>query len=331
MNVFIASIGIVALIVGVVVPIVLQAYYDSHRRYAEDVKKVKRGGWRLLVVMGLALFVLGNSFEIIPTGNTGVRTTFGQISNETVPNGLCFKIPFVQDIKRVNNKQQDVTIDSQVWGETMEKTPVYASDIVVTYQIAPEKSAWLYANVTNVNTMVDNKIVASAVKSAMVELSVDNVTNRAYIEPAVSEKLQVALDEKYGEYTIIVKTVVVNDMDFEPSYNAAINEKSIAQQNQKRQEVENQTAIAKAEADKKVAIANAEAAAESKKIAAQGEAEALLIEAEAQAEANRKLAESLTDEIIANKIAESWNGELPIVSGDSNSIIDIGSLINGNP
>jgi hypothetical protein len=51
-----------------------------------------------------------------------------------------------------------------------------------------------------------------------------------------------------------------------------------------------------------------------------------LIEAEAQAEANRKLAESITDDIINNKIIEKWDGKLPVVSGDSDTIIDFGSL-----
>lgn len=331
MNIMLIILGMLAIVAGIIVPIVLQYNAENNRRYGETPKKIKKTAWIALLLVGIVVFMLGHSFEIIPTGYTGVRTTFGQISNATVPNGLCFKIPFVQDIKQVNNKQQDKTIDAAVWGETKEKTPVYAADIVVSYQVDAEKSAWLYANVADVDSLVDGKIVASAVKSAMVELTVEAVTNRSYIEPSVASKLQEALDEKYGEYTIVVKTVVVNDMDFEESYNAAIAEKSIAAQNQQRQEIENQTAIAKAEADKQVAIANAEAAAEAKRIAAEAEAEAMLIAAEAEAEANRKLTESLTDDVINNKIIEKWDGKLPVVSSDSDTIIDFGSLTSENP
>lgn len=180
---------------------------------------------------------------------------------------------------------------------------------------------------------MDAKLVASAVKAALVEQSVETVTNRSYIEPAIVVKLQEALDEKYGEYTISVKTVVVNDMDFEESYNQAISEKSIAAQNQQRQAIENETAIARAQANKQVEIANAEAAAEAKKIAAQGEAEALLISAEAQAEANRKLAESITSDIINNKIIEKWDGKMPVVTGDTGTIIDFSTVagVTENP
>lgn len=333
MNIVLIIFGFLAILAGIIVPVALQNHENNKRRYSYDdpPKKIKRTMWTAMLIIGILLFFVGHAFEIIPTGYTGVRTTFGQISNDTVPNGLCFKVPFVQDIKQVNNKQQDTTINATVWGETKEKTPVYATDIVVSYQVAADKSAWLYANVTNVNALVDDKIVASAVKSAMVELSVETVTNRSYIEPSVMTKLQEALDEKYGEYTIVVKTVVVNDMDFEESYNAAIAQKSIAAQNQQRQEIENQTAIAKAEADKQVAIANAQAEAEAKKIRAQAEADALLIAAEAEAEANKKLTESLTDEVIQNKTIEKWDGKLPVVSGDNGNIIDIGNITGSNP
>jgi hypothetical protein len=59
MNVFISIVGIVAVIVGIIVPIVLQSIYDNHRLYAKYGIKVKWGGWRLLFVVGLILFILG--------------------------------------------------------------------------------------------------------------------------------------------------------------------------------------------------------------------------------------------------------------------------------
>lgn len=72
-----------------------------------------------------------------------------------------------------------------------------------------------------------------------------------------------------------------------------------------------------------VEISKAEAAAESAKIAAEADAEVLRIQADAEAEANKKISESLTENLI-NKIKyEKWNGEVPYVQGDSTPIIDI--------
>lgn len=306
MNFIITIIGIVLIALGVVL-------LPNKKTFAATVA----------ILIGIAATILGNSFKIIPTGYTGVRTTFGQINATVATKGWNWKIPFIEKIALVNNKQQDFTIDSKIWGETKEKTPVYATDIVITCQINENSSAWLYANVTNLKSIIDDKLVASALKSAMVELTVETVTNRSYVEPLLVDKLQMAVNEKYSENAIIIKNAVINNMDFEESYNQAIAEKSIASQNRQKQAIENETAVAKAEADKKVAIAKAEADAESKRITAEADAQAALTRAEAEAEANRKLSESLTEAIIKNKTIEKWDGNLPIVNGDSTPIVSI--------
>ena len=205
------------------------------------------------VIIVLVLAVC--SFHIIPTGYTGVKTSFGQIQETTIQSGkLNFCIPFVQSIHKVNNKQQDKHIEAQVWGEASDKTPVYAADVIVTYQVLPEKSAWLYANVSDIKNLVGDELVASAIKSAMAELGPNEVTNRTKIEPLAQQKLAESLVQKYGEDVVFVNKVVINDMNFEDAYNEAIQQKSIAQQNADKQKIENEAAIAKAEADKQVAI-----------------------------------------------------------------------------
>lgn len=262
------------------------------------------------VIIVLVLAVC--SFHIIPTGYTGVKTSFGQIQKTTIQSGkLNFCIPFVQSIHKVNNKQQDKHIETQVWGEASDKTPVYAADVIVTYQVLPEKSAWLYANVSDIKNLVGDELVASAIKSAMAELGPNEVTNRTKIEPLAQQKLAESLVQKYGEDVVFVNKVVINDMNFEDAYNEAIQQKSIAQQNADKQKIENEAAIAKAEADKQVAITNAEAEAQKTSIAA-----------EAQAEANRKLAESLSDTLIDCQKIQKWDGKLPTVSG-SNALVSI--------
>ena len=260
----------------------------------------------LLVVGVLLLLTLVFNLHIIPTGYTGVRTTFGQIQPEPVQSGkLIFTAPFAEHIYKVNNKQQDFKVSNKIWGETNDKTPVYANDVTVTYQIAADRSAWIYANVSDyTKNLLTESLVASAVKSAMVELSPADVTNRAKIEPLVLTRLNESLAGKYGADTVYICKVTIGDMDFEAAYNDAIQAKSIAAQEQARAEIQNQTAIAKAEADKRVAVLNAEA-----------EAEKVRIAAEAEAEANRLIQKSLTGDLIELKKIEAWDGKLPSVLG----------------
>ena len=271
-------------------------------------KKFKIIGSIVAIVLILVLAI--TNITIIPTGYTGVKTSFGQVQETEIKSGqLNFTIPFVQSIAKVNNKQQDKKIESQIWGETNDKTPIYAADLTVTYQIQPEKSVWIYTNVTDIKNLVSDALVASAVKSAMSELSPQDVTNRTKIEPLVQTKLAESLNQKYGEDVVFVNKVVINNMDFEDAYNTAIQEKSIAQQNADKQKIENEAAIAKAEAEKQVAITKAEA-----------EAQKIAIEAEAQANANKMLAESLSDTLIRYHEMQKWNGALPQYVGGNPAI-----------
>lgn len=279
------------------------------------------------VILGAAIALFGMSFVIIPSGYTGVKTTFGQIAEETLPNGFNWKTPFIESIEIVNNKQQDAGFaqkNSKIWGETSEKVPVYMADVTVTYQIDNEKSAWIYANVSDYKSqLISDAMVASALKNAAVQFTAEQVTIRSNIEPTAQKELQESLNNKYGENVVHILKVVINNMDFEDSYNEAINQKNLAAKQAEAQAIQNQIEIDKATKDAETQRIAAEAQATAETAKAQGEADAIRIKAEAEAEANRKLSESLTDNVLRNKLYDKWNGELPKVSNDSAPLVSI--------
>lgn len=279
------------------------------------------------IILGAAIALFGMSFVIIPSGYTGVKTTFGQIAEETLPNGFNWKTPFIESIEIVNNKQQDAGFaqkDSKIWGETSEKVPVYMADVTVTYQIDNEKSAWIYANVSDYKSqLISDAMVASALKNAAVQFTAEQVTVRSNIEPTAQKELQESLNNKYGENVVHILKVVINNMDFEDSYNEAINQKNLAAKQAEAQAIQNQIEIDKATKDAETQRIAAEAQATAETAKAQGEADAIRIKAEAEAEANRKLSESLTDNVLRNKLYDKWNGELPKVSNDSAPLVSI--------
>ena len=278
----------------------------------------------ICVAAVLLLVTLLASFTFVPTGYTGVRKTFGQISEKPASSGFNWKIPFVQTIQKVNNKQQDIEIETEVWSEAADRTPVYAAGVIVTYSISPEHSSRLVATVdTKIKDLIDVSLVSSAIKSATRELSVDDVTNRAKIEPLTLEKLNLSLEQKYGKDAVVATKIVIKDMDFEEAYNKAIQEKSIAKQVNEKQAIENDTAIKKAEGNKKIAITNAEADKQVAITNAEAAAEAKRIAAEAEAEANAKVSASLTDKVLESKFYEKWNGNMPQVLGENAVITDI--------
>lgn len=281
-------------------------------------KKFKAGYVGIIIAVLLVIFLGANSVKIIPTGYTGVRTTFGQISNTVVQSGLNFKVPFIQSITLVNNKQQDVTFEGIISSETSERNEVFFSGTTVTYQINAEKSSWIYANVSNYrNNLISESLVSSALKTVSKTLTPTDVTNRTIIEPLVKESIQASLNEKYGSEVVKINKVVIADATFDNEYNAKIAQKQQAQMAYETQQIENKTSVEKAEAEAKVKVTQATA-----------EAEAMLIEATAEAEANKLLEESLTDTILKQKTIDKWNGELPRVSGENGLMLDVSDIMD---
>lgn len=142
---------------------------------------------------------------------------------------------------------------------------------------------------------------------------------RANLNTALSEYIS----EKFAPYGIIVENVSLIDIDADNETRASVQRKVNAQQELELAQIEKKTAKIQADKDKEVALVAAEQEkevaainAEKAKIKAEGEAEAIRIQAEAEAEANKKIAESLTDELIEKQKIDKWDGSVPQVSGN---------------
>lgn len=331
MSIFILILGLLFIIAGVGKRCFSEYNYDKQKeeyeqkhRFNENAEPFKEYNpgklYFAMILVGFALFIFSFSFTIIPTGYTGVRSTFGQINKNTVSNGFNFKIPFVEKIEKVNNKQQDIVFEDEdvTWNcETLNWTTIFYSNVTVTYQISKEKSPWIYANVTNYDDdLITASLVGSAIKSSSKQLSDVDATNRNKVEKLSRESIQKSLDEKYGQNTIIINKVVIETADFEESYNKAIADKQKSQLAYERQQIENKKNIEKAQAD-----------ADVKEKEAEGNAKAKRINAQAEADANKLLEKALTDKVLQSKMLDKWNGELPKVSGSGSSILDITSIL----
>ena len=84
--------------------------------------------------------------------------------------------------------------------------------------------------------------------------------------------------------------------------------------------------IEKAIADEAVAKKRVETA-EQIRLKAKKDAETKVVNAKAEADANKILEKQLTNKILIQQWIEKWNGEVPKVSGDSKSMINIQDLM----
>lgn len=318
MNTLVVILGILTIVAGVFSRVFsMYIYkgakrdYEKNNRYnnnAEPFKEYKPNkSFAILIVFGLVLLVFSQSFTIIATGYTGVRSVVGQINEKPAPNGFNFKIPFVEKIYKINNKQQDIVFeDNYISSETLERNTVTFSGITVTYKINPEKSAWIVINVANhEDNLVNEILVASAIKTTSKTLSPTDVTNRSILEPKAQENIQKSIDEKYGEGVVEINKVVINNATFDKEYDDKIAKKQQAQMDYERQQIENKKNVEKAEADAKVKKLNAQA----------------------EAEASKLLEKSLTDKVLQSKMLDKWDGVLPKITGNSNAMIDVGNIL----
>jgi len=129
----------------------------------------------------------------------------------------------------------------------------------------------------------------------------------------INAELDVYLREKFDQYGIIIDTVNFTDISVDAETAAAIQKKVTAQQELELANIEAQTAKVNANKEKEVA----QIAAEKAIIEANAEAEVISIAANAEADANRKIAASLTSELIEKIKYEQWDGKMPTVSGSS--------------
>ena len=290
-------------------------------------------------LIGAVLFIWGFSIVIVPSGYVGIKTSYGQISGEVLPSGQYFSIPIIYHVDKINCKQQDIKYEDKIWGESSERTPVYAENIRISFQINSEKAAWIWSNVEEWDyKLLKGSIISTAIKRAAVELPNNQVTNRSYIEPLALKYLQEEIDKYYKESVLTVNSVNIGNMDFSDEYNAALEKRDLAKLEAENAKYVNEKKLADAEAETKEAKIKSDAEIARKKQEAEAAAERERIAAEAEAESNRKIAESLTPELIELKRidvervqAESIGNWRPsVVGGNSVPMLDINSSSDKN-
>lgn len=308
MNTFIIVIGGLILLASVIIPFI----YAGINKYSDPIPTFKKKTPIIGIILGLTIIILGKAFTIVPTGSTGVISRFGLIKDKPLTHGFNWVAPFIEDVTLVNNKQQERTYVDKVWSESSEQTVVFMENITITYTISSERSPWICANVTNwEENLISDDLISSSLKTASRSIETVNVTNRAIAEPKAMECLQESLDEKYGENTVKIVAVVINNIDFEDSYNEALAKRQEAIVNQEYQAIINKTNIEQAEAEAEAKRAAAKGEADAKLIAAQASADAEKIQADAKASANKTISESITDNTLHQDAIDKWNGQLP--------------------
>lgn len=263
----------------------------------------------------LAIGLFCGSITRVPVGSVGVQTNMAKVIGNTYSSGWYFKVPFAEHMIDMSIQQQTVEYPT-IQGELSGKELINMT-LKMTYSLNGDKAAYVYENYGEnyIGTLMPQEEVFDVVKGIVATYDIEDVrTNRA----AIMQQAADGLRERFGSRGITITSLALANYDF-GDLEASIDAEVKAKQERKTVAEQNQLAIEKAENEKKVAEIEANKAAEVKrtqaqadadaaKIKAQGEADAIKIRGEAEAEANKKLADSLTSELIKAKEIEQWNG-----------------------
>lgn len=289
----------------------------------------KRNGkqWASLLCL---LFIGFGVITSVPTGHTGILTTFGKVENVTLEAGVQFKLPW-QEIVCMDNRTQKGTVEMKGFSKDIQEVSIKYS---INYQINKQNAQNIYKSIgTDYYDRVMSPRIQETVKNVIANYDAEQLINS---RDMLSGEITELLKEELSKYNIDVVSTAIEDLDFSDAFTNAVEEKAVAaqallkaktEQEQKTMEEEQKAARQKIQAE-----ANAEVA----KIEAEADREVLQIQADAaeyagqkDAAVNEALAKSLTDILIEYYKIQQWDGKLPetYLGGDGSTVLPIiGSL-----
>ena len=300
--------GILVILAGLILTIIFEKYKGVTIAIAS--------------ILGIILIIC-SCISYVPTGHTGIVTTFGKVHDETLNEGLARHAPW-DNVINMDNREQRVPFALQSFSRDIQQVDVQGS---INININKPTAMILYreVGVDYVNIFVTPRIQED-VKIVIARYTAEElIEHRQEASDAIYELIKSELEAK----GINVISLAVENIDFTDVFEAAVEAKQVATQEKQRAQTEQEQKTMEAQQAAERKKIEASAAAEVQKIQADAAAYAVKVQAEAQATANKELAASLSNELIQYNTVNNWDGKLPTVTtSDAMSIINLGGIAN---
>lgn len=244
-------------------------------------------------VIILIIFIVISSITTVPTGYVGVKTRFGQVQEDTIQEGLNFKIPFIEKIVKIDCRTQKMEYVMEASSKDLQK--ISNIKIAINYGVDKQKANILYKEIgKDFNTIIVEPAIYETMKSSIANYTAEELITK---RQEVSNKAQETLTKKLEEKGINVLALNLIDLSFSAEFDQAVENKQIVEQ--QTQQAQYELEKAKIENEKKIENAKAEA------------------------EVMKQQNEQITDETLRlkelenqQKLIEKWNGQLPTTVTD---------------
>ena len=276
-----------------------------------------------VVALIVAIILAFSMIKTVPTGYTGILTTFGKVEPNTVSAGVHAIAPW-QKIVKLDNRTQKVSVETDTFSKDIQQVKV---SLAVNFCIDQATAQELYKTVgVNYYESVVLPRILENVKAVVAEYSAENLVAK---RGELSDEILTRLTDDAAAYGINIISISVEDIDFTDEFTDAVERKQVASQNKLAAETEQAQKTMEEQAAADRAVISAKAKAEQDIIAANAELEVTKIQAEAalyagekEAEMNKRIAESLTPNLVKYYYIKQWEGVLPkTVLGEDNSFM----------
>ena len=279
----------------------------------------------IVAVLGIAVIIC-SSLSTVPTGHTGILTTFGKVEDVSLPNGVNIHAPW-QNVITMSNKEQKDSGKGLAFSKDIQEV---SYSYTIQHMLQPGAAPNLYKNVgTEYFDIVISPAINAVIKTYIGKANAESlIINREAITDDVNREAAV-IGEKYG----LSLTVIIDNFDFTDVFTNAVEAKQVAEQEKLRAQTEQEKLTMEAQQKAARDKIEAEAAAAIAKINAEADLEVQKINADAaeyagqkEAAVNQAISASLTPELVAYYEIMQWNGQLPTTymgAGDGIPVINV--------
>ena len=310
-------IGIIATIVAF---FVLGVDFDE----VDFVWGVKKRQW--FATIGLIICLLG-FIKTVPTGSTGIVTTFGRIENVSLDAGIHFMAPW-KKVVNMDNRTQKQSIEMPCFSSDIQEVNVIYT---VNYQINKANAQEIYRTIGKdyFDTIVMPKAL-EAVKSVFAKYTAEALVES---RSSLSKEIEAILVDDLNKQNIQITATSIENIDFTDAFTNAVEAKQVAEQNKLKAQTEQAQATLEAQAQAERQVIKAQADADASILAAKADAEvakissdSALYQGEKEASILQRVGEQLAKypDLVKYKYIEGWDGKMPqTILGNSDVIMDM--------
>lgn len=261
--------------------------------------------WVLAIIAGVlaftALILVLISHTTIDAGYVGVRYKFGEVMESGLTPGWKWHAPFIERIEKVDTREQIYEVHLTAYTADTQTVEDVELSIAWSYDMSQLDRIINNIGLGNVESKLLIPNVNSITKNAIGKYKAESlVQGRSELQEGVEDDLR----EILATYGINLHSVNIKNIDFEDSFEAAVNAKVVMEQ--KAQEAANETALKREQANQAV-------------VAAQAEADAARVKAEAEAYGIQLIQEQLaaSPQYVEFLKIQQWDGHFPSIMGDT--------------